>query len=145
MYWPTLSDIILLSRLFRLISISSILHHNMVLHSYLIGFPRQVILVSMEFNLIFTMYSKGIYYINIDVQWYKKPDYILDNSLIVWHGTLFMQIHGCIELLLPSKWLELAIKIDPLSNKSYTRLSILYWVTNIFLECFPSSWRVTMK
>ena len=39
--------------------------------------------VSMEFNLIFTMYSKGIYYINIDVQWYKKPDYILDNSLIV--------------------------------------------------------------
>ena len=98
--------------------------------------------VSMEFNLIFTMYSKGIYYINIDVQWYKKPDYILDNSLIVWHGTLFMQIHGCIELLLPSKWLELAIKIDPLSNKSYTRLSILYWVTNIILECFPSSWKV---
>ena len=96
----------------------------------------------MEFNLIFTMYSKGIYYINIDIQWYKKPDYILDNSLIVWHGTLFMQIHGCIELLLPSKWLELAIKIDPLSNKSYTRLSILYWVTNIILECFPSSWRV---
>ena len=39
---------------FRLISISSILHHNMVLHSYLIWFPRQVILVSMEFNLIFT-------------------------------------------------------------------------------------------
>ena len=72
----------------------------------------------------------------------KKPDYILDNSLIVWHGTLFMQIHGCIELLLPSKWLELAIKIDPLSNKSYTRLSILYWVTNIILECFPSSWKV---
>ena len=43
---------------------------------------------------------------------------MVDNSLIIWHGTLFKPIHGCMELLLPSKWLELAIKIDPLSYKS---------------------------
>ena len=56
---------------------------------------------------------------------------MVDNSLIVWHGTLFKQLHVCMELLLPSKWLELAIKIDPLSYKSCRRLSKWYRVLRV--------------
>ena len=62
--------------------------------------------------------QKTIFENNIHYSLKKKPDWMVDNSLIVWHGTLFKPIHGCMELLLPSKWLELAIKIDPLSYKS---------------------------
>ena len=44
--------------------------------------------------------------LKVIIFFFKKPDRVVDNSLIVWHGTLFKPIHGCMELLLPSKWLN---------------------------------------